>query len=179
MQRLLNCRAHGCLVASVPAAGYIRGSNRFQQCFLSAVSDGFRQFAHVAVQVNVFHRETDSTAYPVDALSLASPDRAEHRTLNSRCGTTSNLSRNPTHRDLRGNPCTISRSMAEKLLMVFRNGTADSDSMDSAYHQPVSASRVEVSDCLSFSRRYARGLFRQASNSQFAGASAVITIRGN
>jgi len=39
--------------------------------------------------------------------------------------------------------------MPEKLFMVYLNGSKDS--MDLAYHQPVRASRVEVSEeCLSF-----------------------------
>ena len=39
--------------------------------------------------------------------------------------------------------------MPEKLFMVYLNGAEDP--MDLAYHQPVRASRVEVSeDCLSF-----------------------------
>jgi hypothetical protein len=39
--------------------------------------------------------------------------------------------------------------MLEKLFMVYLNGAEDR--MDLAYHQPVRASRVEVSeDCLSF-----------------------------
>jgi hypothetical protein len=47
------------------------------------------------------------------------------------------------------NPCTIPESMPEKLFMVYLNGAEDP--MDLAYHQPVRASRVEVSeDCLSF-----------------------------
>jgi len=51
--------------------------------------------------------------------------------------------------DLRENPCTILKSMPEKLFMVYLNG-AD-DPMDLAYQQPVRASRVEVSEeCLSF-----------------------------
>jgi hypothetical protein len=39
--------------------------------------------------------------------------------------------------------------MPEKLFIVYLNGSEDP--MDLAYHQPVRASRVEVSkDCLSF-----------------------------
>jgi hypothetical protein len=39
--------------------------------------------------------------------------------------------------------------MSEKLFMVYLNGA--SDPADSAYHQPVRASRVEVSaDCVTF-----------------------------
>jgi hypothetical protein len=39
--------------------------------------------------------------------------------------------------------------MSEKLFMVYLNGAEDP--MDLAYHQPVRASRVEVSEgCLSF-----------------------------
>jgi hypothetical protein len=41
------------------------------------------------------------------------------------------------------------KSMSEKLFMVYLNGAEDP--MDLAYHQPVRASRVEVSeDSLSF-----------------------------
>jgi hypothetical protein len=50
---------------------------------------------------------------------------------------------------LEGNPCTILKSMPEKLFMVYLNGAEDP--MDLAYHQPVRASKVEASeDCLSF-----------------------------
>lgn len=53
------------------------------------------------------------------------------------------------YRDLRENPGTILKSMPEKLFMVYLSGAEDQ--MDLAYHQPVRASRVEVSEgCLSF-----------------------------
>jgi hypothetical protein len=70
-----------------------------------------------------------------------------------RCGkvktTQNHFSGNPTNRDLWENPCTILKSMPEKLFMVYLNGAEDP--LDLAYHQPVRASKVEVSgDCLSF-----------------------------
>lgn len=64
-------------------------------------------------------------------------------------GASLHFSGNATNRELRQNPCTILKSMPEKLFMVYLNGAEDP--MDLAYQQPVRASRVEVSEAsLSF-----------------------------
>src|ERR1700682_6651734 len=54
-KRLLNRCRHGLLVAGMAAAGDVDRSKRGHQRFLGAISNGLRQLAHVAIEVDADH----------------------------------------------------------------------------------------------------------------------------
>ena len=93
----------------------------------------------------------------VDLCTRLATERARTVTLHLQAGAREVYPNKPATRhcstrpnqDLKQNPRTILESMPEKPFMVYLNGAEDP--MDLAYHQPVRASRVEVSeDCLGF-----------------------------
>jgi hypothetical protein len=52
-QGLLDGRSHGLFVAGVAAASDVRRGDRAHQGFLRAIGNGFGQFAHVAIQIDL------------------------------------------------------------------------------------------------------------------------------
>src|SRR4029077_6931741 len=54
-KRLLNRGSHRELIAGVASAGNVHGSQKGHERLLSAVGDGLRYFAHIAIQVDGVH----------------------------------------------------------------------------------------------------------------------------
>src|SRR5437868_1946507 len=105
-KRLLNRCFHSRFVAGVASTGNVYGSERRHQGFLRAIRDGFREFTHIAIQVDALHSRTNSFDAMIPSCSLNKVRAVSQSTFSKRISS-------------RGRSCPMLGRSAEITLAIF------------------------------------------------------------